>query len=77
MRITTTVKFREGPIARSAFRMSLAIATASQVRVLCYNYHDLQWGEEKTCRVRVIEESGEYILRIDSKDGGVSPSMHG
>jgi hypothetical protein len=49
--------------------MSLTIA---QVSVLRYNYHDLQWGEAKTCWVRVVEESGEYVLKIDPEDGGVS-----
>ena len=61
--------------AKVYFRMNVAIATVPRVRVLCYDYQDLQWGEAKTCwiYIRVVEESGEYILKIDPKYGGVSP----
>ena len=55
-------------------RMSLAIATASQVRVLRFNHDDLQWGEASICRVQVIKKFGEYLLKIDPKDEGVSSS---
>ena len=53
--------------------MSLTIATASQVLVLRCNYHDLQWSEAKTCRVQLVKQSGDYILKIGRrKDGRVS-----
>ena len=57
-------------------RMSSVITTNFEVRVLRYNYHDLQWGEAKTCWIHVVKKSGEYILKIDPKyieDAGVRP----
>ena len=61
------------PILR---RMSLAIATPSQVLVSCCNYHDLQWSEAKICWVQLVMKSGDYILKIGRREDGRVSRAH-
>ena len=55
---TTTVAIhphkKKREVANSDEKMTSVIATASQVRVLHYDCHDLQWGKAKSYRVQIL-----------------------